>query len=259
MNTYSDNPRRRALVNLNAPAATANASLWLDKYLTALPNAAPKKAELVDEVAQLITPAIYTLAFKRWQEFIEAEEGAGRSKKSYAKVIARIAIAHGDDAVLETSVALHRTYGVPYIPGSALKGTAANFARNHLDINDWGKESEAYKVLFGTNAEAGYITFHDALLKPDRQALHADVLTPHHSEYYMAKGDPPPPADWDNPVPIPFLSATGTYLISLSAPPECSVWLDQAMAILKLSLSEKGIGVGAKTSSGYGRMTFSEV
>lgn len=268
MKTYSYNPRRRVLESLGRPE-TANAGLWLDKYLASLPNAAPKKEELVDEVAKFKMPDFYTEAFKRWRTFVETEETAGRAKKGYAEVIGRMAVAHGDEAVLETSVALHRTYGVPYIPGSALKGTAASFARNHLVEADWGnpggKPSEAYTVLFGTDAVAGYITFHDALLDPtpaklsdcQGRALHADVLTPHHSDYYMTKDNPPPPADWDNPVPVPFLSATGTYLIALSAPPDCSAWLDKAMLILKLALGEDGIGVGAKTSSGYGRLRLS--
>jgi cold shock CspA family protein len=77
------------------------------------------------------------------------------------------------------------------------------------------------------------------------------VITVHHPDYYQTDSNPPPPADWDNTTPIPFLSATGNYLISLAGPNE---WVEKAFDILELALRKQGIG--AKTSSGYGRMSF---
>jgi CRISPR-associated protein Cmr6 len=76
-----------------------------------------------------------------------------------------------------------------------------------------------------------------------------DVITVHHPEYY--RGENLPPADWDNPNPVPFLSATGSYLVALHGPES---WVEAAFKILQLALAEEGIG--AKTSSGYGRMVF---
>lgn len=252
--------RRHQLASIK-PNPSTNAGLWLDKYI----QNDQEKTKLVEDVAAIREPIsetdgqaeIYDLAYARWKTLMEAEEQAGRAIISYGKVIGRLAIGNGQ-SVLETSVRLHHSYGVPYIPGSALKGTAANFARNHLDVNDWGKGMDAYNVIFGKQEEAGYVTFHDALLKPRtgrgeyNAALHQDVLTPHHPDYYQ--GNEVPPADWDSPDIIPFLSATGTYLIALTAPDGCADWLAKALAILKLALSEEGIGVGAKTSSGYGRL-----
>jgi CRISPR-associated protein Cmr6 len=79
----------------------------------------------------------------------------------------------------------------------------------------------------------------------------------HHPAYYSGKNvELVPPADWDEPTPVPFLSATGSYLIALSAPKGCEEWRQAAFDILKLALAEEG--VGAKTSSGYGRMTIQE-
>jgi CRISPR-associated protein Cmr6 len=60
------------------------------------------------------------------------------------------------------------------------------------------------------------------------------------------------PADWDDPNPVPFLSATGKYLIALSAPKDCEEWTASAFKILEHAL--EGEGIGAKSSSGYGRM-----
>jgi CRISPR-associated protein Cmr6 len=180
----------------------------------------------------------------------------------------------GAEGVLETAISLHRTYGVPYIPGSALKGLAAAYAHQRLADARWRKAvykdnqlvspiGDAHKVMFGDTTIAGYVTFFDALYVPgsghkDRQGkakpLWPDVITVHHPEYYQEQKDDQgnllPPADWDSPTPISFVSATGAYLIALAGPP---AWVEAAYDILALALDE--MGVGAKTSSGYGRMT----
>jgi hypothetical protein len=50
---------------------------------------------------------------------------------------------------------------------------------------------------------------------------------------------------------VPFLTATGTYLIAIGGP---LAWVELAFKLLGKALTE--MGVGAKTSSGYGRMLF---
>jgi hypothetical protein len=106
-------------------------------------------------------------------------------------------------------------------------------------------------VLFGTTESAGYITFFDALYVPGSghagQPLWPDVMTVHHPDYYGNQDRPP--ADWDNPNPVSFLSATGDYLIALAGPDQ---WVATAFEILQLALAE--MGIGAKTASGYGRL-----
>ncbi|MBK8230634.1 MAG: type III-B CRISPR module RAMP protein Cmr6 [Candidatus Eisenbacteria bacterium] len=159
--------------------------------------------------------------------------------------------------------ALHHTYGVPVIPGSALKGLAANYARIHLDHTSWHKPKKedpsdvgaSYRALFGDTTEAGCVIFHDALWIPDSEdkdkdklPLDLDVMTVHHREYYGTHGQKPP-ADSDDPNPVSFVTARGTYLIALEGP---SDWTDAAMSILKRALAEEGIG--AKTAAGYGRL-----
>ena len=78
--------------------------------------------------------------------------------------------------------------------------------------------------------------------------IYPDVLTSHHQDYYTGKNTKPP-ADWDSHNPVPFLSVTGSYLIALAGPDQ---WVEATFDILKLAMKE--LGVGAKTSSGYGRM-----
>jgi len=154
---------------------------------------------------------------------------------------------------LETSIALHRLFGVPFIPGSALKGLVSHFLHQYGGA-DWKIGSENHTVIFGNQDNAGFVTFHDALYVPksgfNEKPLYADVMTTHHGEYYGSGNVPP--ADWDSPNPVPFISTTGEFLIALSGAAD---WVDLTFRILECALQTEGIG--AKTSSGYGRMFYS--
>lgn len=250
-----------------SPDATTNAGLWLDKFLLGdeqlkerqrgqKQQDQPKQLLVKDVATAIKTSELYRAFYDRWKALLDNDE---QTMLAEAKVDGRLAIGLGDESVLETSITLHHTYGVPYLRGSALKGLAAAFARNRIG-GKWSKDSEAHKVVFGKTDDAGYVTFHDALYVPpgpghSEQALYADIMTVHHPKYYSEKkenGELLPPADWDEPNPVPFLSATGKYLIALSSPKGCEDWRQAAFDILKLALAEEGIG--AKTSSGYGRM-----
>ncbi len=227
-----------------------HAGLWLDKYLD--DDNDGSKDRLVHEVAGIKTSDAYKDFYKRWVGTL-AELGAIRKE---AKVVGRMAVNLGSEAVLETAIALHHTYGVPFIPGSALKGLATHYVLKYQDKAEWGRDVKngAFQTLFGDTTSAGYVTFYDALYVPDSgwnsQALWKDVITVHHPDYYQGNQ---PPADWDSPVPIPFITATGNYLIALSGPQK---WVETAFQILELALEREG--VGAKTSSGYGRLSFGD-
>jgi CRISPR-associated protein Cmr6 len=167
-----------------------------------------------------------------------------------ATVQGRMVVGLGNESVLETNISVHRTYGVPFIPGSALKGLVSSYA--HQRLEGWQEGSDAHRIMFGDTSNAGYVTFYDAL--PQTWALHQDVITVHHSGYYSGELDKDskkllPPADWDDPIPISFISASGTFLIALAGP---EVWVARAFGILEKALLE--MCVGAKTSSGYGRL-----
>ncbi len=248
--------RRNALSNITlAKTPNPHTELWLDKYITDQKKDANNRAPFIAEVSALPMPEAYPAFYKRWEQMLE-DQGA---KKRTARVKGRMIIGLGDESVLETAITLHRTYGVPYIPGSALKGLATTYARQRLG-EAWQKDSEAYKIIFGNTDDTGYITFFDALYIPGTghkhngkaQALYPDVITVHHQKYYQDPNNPP--ADWDDPIPVPFLTATGSYLIALAGSEleEQEVWIEATFAILEHALAE--LGIGAKTSSGYGRM-----
>lgn len=174
--------------------------------------------------------------------------------------------------MLEAGLRLHHTYGLPVIPGSALKGLAS-----HYCARVWGQphradaapdESRAFRrqgpyhdLLFGRTrdeeADAGAVVFHDAWITPQTTAdcLCLDVMTPHHQQWQGE--DAPPPTDFDNPVPVNFLSVAGAFRVGVSwaDPPEhpqAKNWTELAFTLLTEALKEWGIG--GKTSSGYGRL-----
>ncbi|HXF64239.1 MAG TPA: type III-B CRISPR module RAMP protein Cmr6 [Caldilineaceae bacterium] len=262
----------RCNINHSLPVACAqNPGLWFARYRATYGEATKQK--FVDDVCSVREPAAYTGFFAAWQRALNSV-GA---ETHWAKAQGRLAVGLGNPSVAETGLALHHTYGLPYLPGSALKGLAASYARQRLGP-EWAPKSPAWRILFGytddspqqaaleagalqgepsakpkVKAAAGYVTFFDALYKPgsgkDGRALHPDVVTTHHQPYYN-QGGQAAPGDWDAPIPNPFLSATGDYLLALAGPPQ---WVDAAFRILAHALLE--FGIGGKTNAGYGRMT----
>lgn len=268
MNPMSDKRRRCRLHTLQSSQAS-HPGLWLDKYMPDDDHfeAADKremqvKQRLVQQAADIPVSPLYPDFFKRWQEALHKLGAHCRE----AQVSGRMVVGLGAESVLETAVTLHRTYGVPYIPGSALKGLAARFVRARLAGEHWGRcQSEDgrqiwqagkdYRTIFGDTDCAGYITFFDALYVPgsghEGRPLWPDIITVHHPDYYQQGTSAP--ADWDSPTLIPFLSATGCYLIALDGQAD---WVKLTFEILGHAMRE--MGVGAKTSSGYGRMELEE-
>jgi CRISPR-associated protein Cmr6 len=212
------------------------------------------------------------MAFERWKKSLANCSAPPQSKILY--VHGRMVIGLGSDSILETGLTLHHTYGTPMIPGSALKGLAAHYCDQVWGAADENKEFRApedtdeeakdtqseigkwYRVIFGTQKAAGYFTFHDAWITPeslDKEPLCLDVMTPHHSKYYG--GEDVPPSDFDDPKPISFLSVRGCFHFAVSCEipgTEGENWCKLVLDLLKQALENWGIG--AKTSSGYGRM-----
>lgn len=162
----------------------------------------------------------------------------------------RFVIGLGGASVLETSMTLHRLYGLPIIPGSALKGVTRAYAEVVLakPANDpevvaiFGKPPQA------TPLEAGEIIFFDAI-PVTVPKFKLDIMNPHYPKYYQ--GDQPP-ADWQNPTPIYFLTVEQTQFLFAVATrrEEGKAYINTALEWLKKGLAE--LGVGAKTAAGYG-------
>lgn len=209
---------------------------------------------------------LYEAAYERWRASFSASVAHKSERLSTAS---RLIVGLGSENVLETGLQLHHTYGVPIIPGSALKGLAAHYCH---DV--WGQRQNVsapeenllfrrggkhHSLLFGTTEDGGVITFHDAWIVPKSLAdgaLRLDVMAPHHPKWQTNDA---PPTDFDSPVPVSFLSVAGTFDVRLSwsgsagtLQDQAEAWTKLAMQLLREAMTEWG--VGGKTSSGYGRL-----
>jgi len=159
---------------------------------------------------------------------------------------------------VENGFAWHQTLGVPYLPGSSVKGMVRNWAvcwEEKVDAeevkrifgprNDKSKKDSSHEVM------AGSVIFLDALpVEPVK--LEADVMTPHYGDYY-ANGAPP--GDWMSPNPIPFLvvAPNQTFQFAIIPRPGTDTGkedVERAQQWLEEALTQ--IGAGAKTAVGYG-------
>ncbi|MEM1725037.1 MAG: type III-B CRISPR module RAMP protein Cmr6 [Thermoplasmata archaeon] len=215
----------------------------------------------------------------RRSQIIQVLKNSGFNSKCITALCAwRLVIGLGASHPQETSMTLHHIYGIPYIPGSAIKGvtrhwTVLKFAEQKAktgnksfedSINEIAKALDAGNNLglsfnvdsksvdfksvieiFGTQEQKGKVIFMDAYPVDDIN-LKIDIMNVHYPEYYS--GDKPP-ADWQNPIPIKFLTVENTKFQFCLLSKEDTL-LDEVEILLKLSLKEHGIG--AKTSLGYG-------
>jgi len=252
--TKQSGSRRDNLEHVAIDAHT-NAGLWLEKFSKDI-GATGNNATTIEAVTKNVKiPAEYKRHYERWVRELKNKENEKLVLTAKAEVQGRMVVGLGAESILETAITLHRTYGVPFIPGSALKGLASAAAHRFLANDEWRKKPKTHmqgpthEIIFGNTNTAGFVTFHDALLVPegDQMPLDLDVMTVHHRDYYG--NGKSPPADWDSPNPVSFVTARGTYLIALEGPEE---WTRAALDILAVALQEDGIG--AKTAAGYGRL-----
>ncbi len=231
--------------------------LLLDRFLVAQNDNGQDKRDLFEaaRAAGQSEPLrrTYRLAFQRWRTgLLEPCAAVDLATPPHARLIVGL----GSKGVIEAGLRLHHTYGVPLIPGSALKGLASHYCHEV-----WGSSDSRYKrceafhnLLFGTTEAGGVIRFEDAWMHPDSQGILPDVMTPHHQTWQT---DPTSaPTDFDSPVPVPFLSVAGSFCVAVcwQGPEDAraAAWTKRTLKILEEALKEWG--VGGKTSSGYGRL-----
>jgi len=195
-----------------------------------------------------------------------------------AKLKWRFIIGLGVESVYETSIKLHSNYSIPIIPGSALKGVSRAWAfyekkKEKVEESEIRTIMDRYKItenearyyltkstsladaiekleIFGTQNKEGGVIFFDSLpiYTTNKRALVLDIMSPHYSEYYI---EGKTPGDWMQPNPIFFLTVEGlTYRFWIGARDGYGNYLEKAKNLLLEAL--KNIGVGAKTSVGYG-------
>lgn len=196
----------------------------------------------------------------------------------------RLILGLGGSSIYETGMTLHHIYGIPYLPASSVKGIVRSYVitevykneaealkekgfcdvfgcngEGKVDINGEKKSFKSYYKLHpsdrnDTGDRQGKVIFFDAF--PQKTInLEADIMNPHYSPYYSDTKGEVPPADWHNPVPIPFLTAGNKtsfqFAIGVKRDKDLPL-LEKANSWLESALQNKGIG--AKTAVGYGYM-----
>ncbi|MDX1909423.1 MAG: type III-B CRISPR module RAMP protein Cmr6 [Bacteroidia bacterium] len=171
----------------------------------------------------------------------------------------RIALGMGNESVYENGFTFHPTLGIPYLPGSSLKGMTRHWAI------DTGKPKTEINAIFGHENDVsvkseefqqGQIVFFDALPTELNQGMvQPDIINNHYPEYYAGEKYP---ADWLSPRPIFFLTMKEVsfqfclgYISRIDTNGGAAL-LEKAQTWLQSALEESG--VGAKTAVGYGRL-----
>ncbi|MEZ4884819.1 MAG: type III-B CRISPR module RAMP protein Cmr6 [Chitinophagales bacterium] len=195
----------------------------------------------------------------------------------------RLSLGLGGTSVYETGLTLHHVYGIPFIPASAIKGIVRSYVTTEVYKNEVealskqdfcdvfgcngegkiGEDKKPFKSFYKKEAERlekendlgtrqGKVLFFDAFPQSTIK-LEADIMNPHYPEWY--KDGKTPPADWQSPVPIPFLTigkdTKFQFVIGVKSDEHLPI-LEKAKTWLENALKEKGIG--AKTAVGYGYM-----
>ena len=230
-----------------------HAGLAIDRLL------APKQDEQVDilkgnleKIINIQASSAYASAFGRWENATESYLSLN------ATTLGPLAIGLGNASAYEVGLTLHHTYGVPYLPGSALKGLAKRAAQ-HTNLSP-----EAINIIFGdenskdeNSNSAVYVIFFDGWMKVNQQnPLQLDTITVHHQKYYGNAGADGFPTDFDDPIPVSFLSVKPDIKFELRLGGDRE-WAYIAAKLLKFGL--ENLGLGGKTNAGYGGFLVSDV
>jgi CRISPR-associated protein Cmr6 len=197
----------------------------------------------------------------------------------------RLIVGLGGKGALEFGITLSHVTGLPFIPASALKGAARAYGfyrlAEHFRIPPEAKDLEKFEgelfdnklreqyrsnpevdlfcKAFGSQSEAGWCRFFDGVLSGwhSQRLFTLDVMTPHFPEYYRGEGKSAP-HDSDNPNPVSFVTVTERNLWAFAVGLRVGVMGEEraqevqkyARKCLRSALED--MGIGSKTSSGYG-------
>lgn len=233
-------------------SADGHAGLWFDKFCNTWPadqswclrseeKQNPKHDWLKTLVGSVGDPKQLDEARLRLARVVQAAGGGVEVFRTESRFVTGLGRAHP----VENGFTFHSTLGVPFLPGSSVKGLVRAWAR------DEGISKDELTRLFGAAGDEGRegsFIFFDALPVAPVD-LEVDVLTP-HSAAWTPKD---PPGDWRSPKPVPFLvTARGArFLFGLAPRPGAEGDLDRIRDYLTKALKLEG--AGAKTAVGYGR------
>lgn len=169
---------------------------------------------------------------------------------------------------LENGFSFLNPYGLPYLPGSGVKGVLRRAAEelvsgDYSDPEGWNQD--AIDALFGRETEAGdsetarnrgALMFWDVIPEPAGGKLAVDIMTPHYGDYYQGNTTP---HDSGQPNPIPFLvippGSSFTFHVQCNPVLLPKTLRDSWPILLEAAFRHafEWLGFGAKTAMGYGQ------
>ena len=191
----------------------------------------------------------------RLSRLVKARRGVELRATSTAPLASGLGVDHPS----ENGFVFDHISGVPYLPGSTIKGMCRAWA------GICGKERHVEELLGPETVDAGRgrVIFLPAY-PASWPELGCDVICNHHRDYYGAKPEDrkytengfPTPMDIESPVPVTHLAlAAGTEFVFRILPLDRDSAADDLArtgALLAEALRE--LGIGARTAVGYGTM-----
>lgn len=223
----------------------------------------------------------------RQQQSFDASVTPDAALRLEAVCVAPFTTGMGNEHPLENGFAFLTPYGLPYLPGSGIKGVLRQAARE-LASGDWGDaagwnteprhllgeggkriELSDIDALFGLESSdsdtqhlRGCLRFWDVMPQVHGDSLMVDIMTPHQGGYYQKYETP---HDSGSPNPIAFLTVPpgsgfvfhvqcDIHRLQHIAPDLAHQqhWKDLLQAAFAHAF--EWLGFGAKTAVGYGAM-----
>lgn len=276
-------PRRRLVASVLGPGAfpaTAHPGLVWDRYLPVWKKDAsrPERLDTLlqplqdfvkgfkergnDAGAKLLLQDLHGRQ-RRFLAGVGPAEKPGGGTEWVFKVQWRLALGLGLDHPTENGFVFDPLVGVPYLPGSAVKGLCHRQAL--LEKLEDQLDADTLRALFGSvdpldeaggeSFARGGIVFLDAYPEAWPELV-VDIVNCHHPLYYGGKSKGSVPRETEDPQPAFFLAVKdGTgFVFRLKALPgvEAARLLERAGNLLADALGT--LGIGAKTAAGYGAM-----
>ncbi len=184
-----------------------------------------------------------------------------RSLSIPVKTASSLLVGLGIEHITENGFSFTVPHGLPYLPGSSVKGILLDVAREVGEtfedkitetdlVTYFGKGLTDDRDTAGIEAKKGNLAFWDVVIEP---SMKVDGLTPHNKSYLEGKGAP---IENEDPTPISFLAVAKGAAASFRV--TSTTWLASTdpnwkKKIEQLLFAAFEYGFGSKTSVGYGR------
>jgi len=102
-----------------------------------------RRAKWLSDLASISVASDYSRSFERWKKSFSAVG----DRLAELTLASRLLVGHGNSSAADIGITAHHTWGVPIIPGSALKGLVAHYVDatygpTDLDRKPWEQEGE---------------------------------------------------------------------------------------------------------------------